>query len=238
MKSFKDMKLPKNMLRSLERNKFFKPTPIQAKSIPLIMKGSDVLGSSETGSGKTAAFSIPLISNIINGKKSYGLITCPTRELAQQIYSHINNLIDRKDNIKTSLLIGGEPIHKQLRTLKSDPKIIVGTPGRINDHLQKKSLKLNKITYFVLDETDRMLDMGFEEQIEKIKKSFKAKPQTILFSASIPKEIIKLTNKYLVKPVRVEVGVNSLPVSSIDQQVINLTKKEKYKSLLKVISKN
>ena len=118
MKSFKDMKLPKNMLRSLERNKFFKPTPIQAKSIPLIMKGSDVLGSSETGSGKTAAFSIPLISNIINGKKSYGLITCPTRELAQQIYSHINNLIDRKDNIKTSLLIGGEPIHKQLRTLK------------------------------------------------------------------------------------------------------------------------
>lgn len=237
MKSFKDMKLPNNMLRSLERNKFFKPTPIQEKSIPLIMEGSDVLGSSETGSGKTAAFSIPLISNIINGKKSYGLITCPTRELAQQIYSHVNNLIDRKDNIKTSLLIGGEPIHKQLRTLKSDPKIIIGTPGRINDHLKKKNLRLNKITYFVLDETDRMLDMGFEEQIEKIKQSFKAKPQTILFSASIPKEIIKLTNKYLVKPTRVEVGVNSLPVSSIDQQVINLTKKEKYKSLLKVISK-
>ena len=236
MKSFKDMQLPKNMLRSLERNKFFKPTPIQAKSIPLIMKGSDLLGSSETGSGKTAAFSIPLISNIIDGKKSYGLITCPTRELAQQIFSHINNLIDRKDNIKTSLLIGGEPIHKQLRTLKGDPKIIIGTPGRINDHLKKKSLKLNKITYFVLDETDRMLDMGFEEQIQKIKQSFKVRPQTILFSASIPKEIIKLTNKYLVRPVRVEVGVNSLPVRSIDQQVINLTKKEKFKSLLKIIS--
>ena len=140
MKSFKDMKLPKNMLRSLERNKFSNLPLFKAKSIPLIMKGNDVLGSSETGSGKTAAFSIPLISKIINEKNSFGLITCPTRELAQQIHSHINNLIDRKDNIKTSLLIGGEPFHKQLKTLKSELKIIVGTPGRINDHLQKKVL--------------------------------------------------------------------------------------------------
>ena len=168
MQSFYEYNLSDNLNKSLKTLGFKNPTEIQSKTIPIALKRHDILASAETGSGKTAAYLIPLIHHISTIGGISGLILTPTRELAQQVTDVSKSLVGYKSKIETALIVGGASMNNQLRQLKKRPKIIVGTPGRINDHLEKKTLNLKYFNFFVLDEADRMLDMGFEDQVEKL----------------------------------------------------------------------
>ena len=206
MQNFNLFKIENSLKGSINLMKFKEPTPIQSWAIPVALEGKDILGTAQTGTGKTLAFSIPLINKLILDKNAFALVTCPTRELATQVMDAIKNLISDKINIKTALLIGGQSMQKQLRQLGKRARLIVGTPGRINDHLKRKSLNLSATKYLVLDETDRMLDMGFTPQIEMILKFVPKNNQTLLFSATLPKDIIRISERNLTKPVRISVG--------------------------------
>jgi superfamily II DNA/RNA helicase len=212
---------------------FTAPTPIQVSSIPLALEGRDILGSAQTGTGKTAAFSIPLVELLSRSKQGSALVLTPTRELANQVIAVIIQLLGKSNPIKAACLIGGESMHKQLGQLKSRPRIIVGTPGRINDHLDRKSLKLSDTGFLVLDETDRMLDMGFGIQIDRILKYLPVKKQTLMFSATLPEEIVRMSAKYLKNPERVSMGATNVPSIKIKQEVIHIKQEQKYQELIK-----
>jgi len=184
MEKFTDFGLPAQLLASLERINYNIPTPIQAQAIPLALSGKDILGSAQTGTGKTAAFGIPLIARLLTMSRGTALVLTPTRELAVQIMDILTQLLGARSTIKAALIIGGESMPAQTVLLRSRPRIIVGTPGRINDHLERGTLMLNEVAFLVLDETDRMLDMGFSPQLEKIAKYLPAQRQTLMFSAS------------------------------------------------------
>ena len=236
MHSFSEYRLSDNLNKSLRDLHFNKPTEIQSKTIPLGIEGSDILASAETGSGKTASYLIPLINKISKEGKTSGLILTPTRELAQQVSEVCKSLLGYKSNINLALIVGGASMRNQLVQLKKRPKIIIGTPGRINDLLEKKSLILKYFNYFVLDEADRMLDMGFQDQVEKIIQYLPIKRQSLLFSATLPKEIIKLSSKYLKNPVRVNVKENKVIKTQIKQKVLNTKTEMKYDQLVDEIS--
>ena len=236
MYSFSEYRLSDNLNKSLRDLRFNKPTEIQSKTIPLGIEGSDILASAETGSGKTASYLIPLINKISSEGKVSGLILTPTRELAQQVSEVCNSLLGYKSNINLALIVGGASMQNQLVQLKKRPKIIIGTPGRINDLLEKKSLILKYFNYFVLDEADRMLDMGFQDQVEKIIQYLPIKRQSLLFSATLPKEIIKLSSKYLKNPIRVNVKENKVIKTQIKQKVLNTKTEMKYDQLVDEIS--
>ncbi len=236
MHSFSEYRLSDNLNKSLRDLRFNMPTEIQSKTIPLGIEGSDILASAETGSGKTASYLIPLINKISKEGKTSGLILTPTRELAQQVSEVCNSLLGYKSNINLALIVGGASMQNQLVQLKKRPKIIIGTPGRINDLLEKKSLILKYFNYFVLDEADRMLDMGFQDQVEKIIQYLPIKRQSLLFSATLPKEIIKLSSKYLKNPVRVNVKENKVIKTQIKQKVLNTKTEMKYDQLVDEIS--
>merc|ERR1712167_360212 len=161
----------------------------------------------------------------------------PTRELAVQVGEVLAGLIEHKMNIKSATLIGGESMQKQLRQLRKRPRLIIGTPGRLNDHLQRRSLRLNETYFLVLDETDRMLDMGFTPQIEQILKFVPKRHQTLLFSATLPQNILKITERYLNDPIRIRVGSTTTPISKIKQEVIQVNEGEKYNKLLEELYK-
>ena len=222
MNSFEGLSLSQGLNKALKKIDFKEPTPIQAQAIPLAMAGKDILGSAQTGTGKTAAFSIPLIESILTSDTSMALVLTPTRELAKQVMEVITSLLSDLNHINTACLIGGEQMTRQLKQLKKKPRIIVGTPGRINDHLDRKTLKLNQTNYVVLDETDRMLDMGFGIQIDSILKFVPKTRQTLLFSATIPKEIEKLSSKYLTNPERVSVGATNVVAPNIKHDILKI----------------
>lgn len=232
MQNFNLFKIENSLKSSINRMKFKEPTPIQSQAIPLALEGKDILGTAQTGTGKTLAFSIPLINKLILDKNAFALVTCPTRELATQVMDAIKNLISDKINIKTALLIGGESMQKQLRQLGKRARLIVGTPGRINDHLKRKSLNLSATKYLVLDETDRMLDMGFTPQIEMILKFVPKNHQTLLFSATLPKNILRISERYLTRPVRISVGSTTVPIAKIKQETLQVYKENKYDELI------
>jgi len=232
MQNFNLFKIEDSLKDSINRMKFKEPTPIQNQAIPIALEGKDILGTAQTGTGKTLAFSIPLINKLILDKNAFALVTCPTRELATQVMDAIRNLISNKINIKTALLIGGESMQKQLRQLGKRSRLIVGTPGRINDHLKRKSLNLSATKYLVLDETDRMLDMGFTPQIEMILKFVPKDHQTLLFSATLPKDILRISERYLTKPVRISVGSTTVPIAKIKQETLQVYKENKYDELI------
>jgi ATP-dependent RNA helicase DeaD len=233
MDNFSTLSLPAPLMAAIEKMNFTEPTPIQAKAIPFALEGRDILGSAQTGTGKTAAFGIPLIAYLMQNQKNSALVMTPTRELALQVVKAIGELCGNQPDIKTALLIGGEPIQRQLQQLQRRPRLLVGTPGRINDHLERGSLMLHNTGFLVLDETDRMLDMGFSIQIERILKFMPAKRQTLLFSATLPADIIKISQKYLNNPERVAVGSSSTPIAKIKQETVHLKEDEKYAQLLK-----
>ncbi|MDA7807765.1 DEAD/DEAH box helicase [Candidatus Pelagibacter sp.] len=232
MENFKLLKIEDSLKNSLEKMKFTKPTPIQAMAIPVALEGKDILGTAQTGTGKTLAFSVPLINKLILDKNAFALVMCPTRELATQVMAAIKSIISDKINIKTALLIGGEAMQKQLRQLGNRSRIIVGTPGRINDHLKRKSLNLSATKYLVLDETDRMLDMGFTPQIELILKFVPKDHQTLLFSATLPQNIVRISERYLNKPQRISTGSTSVPIAKIKQETLQVFKENKYDQLV------
>jgi len=237
MKSFAEMGLPEFLRHTLNHLKFDVPTQIQSVSIPIALEGKDILGSAQTGTGKTAAFAIPLIVNLYNKPNSTALVMTPTRELASQVMSQFTSLLGKKTKTRSALLIGGDSIFKQLNQLKNKPRLIVGTPGRINDHLKRNSLQLEHMDFLVLDETDRMLDMGFSVQINEILKHAPAKRQTLLFSATLPPNIIKLSKQYMTDPVRVEVDKSSEQPLNIKQEVIYTGADKKYNYLKSEIEK-
>lgn len=232
--SFDNYGLPAKLLHALTRMKFTVPTPIQQQAIPLALKGQDILGSAQTGTGKTGAFGIPVIAGLLENPESAALIMTPTRELAGQVIAALEPMIPTAD-IRSALLIGGESMPRQLHQLHFNPRLIVGTPGRINDHLERGSLKLGNVRYLVLDETDRMLDMGFGIQIERILKHVSDDRQTLLFSATLPANIVKLSGKYMRNPVRIAVGSTNTPLSKIKQEVIHTADAEKYSRLIEQI---
>jgi ATP-dependent RNA helicase DeaD len=237
MTKFEDFGLQSDLLKKLAELNFTTPTPIQSESIPVALKGRDILGTAQTGTGKTAAFGIPLISHLLNNPEDTALVMAPTRELAWQVMDNLRKMLSANSKINLALLIGGEQINKQFGQLKANPRIVVGTPGRINDHLIRKSLKLNKMRFLVLDETDRMLDMGFGIQIDEILESAPMDRQTLLFSATLPKNILKLSSNYLKDPVRISAGSLNTPIAQIKQETIKVSESEKYDQLLEQLDK-
>ena len=234
MENFKSLNLEQTLMDSIAVINFKTPTPIQAQSIPIALEGKDILGTAQTGTGKTAAFGIPLVNFLLKTKKDTALIMTPTRELATQVMQTMASLIG-KGNIRSALLIGGDSMQKQLKQMKRNPRLIVGTPGRINDHLERRTLNLNTTTFLVLDESDRMLDMGFTPQINQVLRTVPKKHQTLLFSATLANNIVRLAEKYLTNPVRVSVGSTSTPIDKIKQEVVHVKDGDKYNQLIKEI---
>ena len=232
MTTFQDFALPEALQHKLDALGFDKPTPVQERAIPAALEHRDILGSAQTGTGKTAAFSIPLLTKIMNHADVYGIIVTPTRELALQVDEQIRAFLSAKSKIRSVVLIGGASIERQVQALGKRPKIVVGTPGRIIDHLERKSLDLSGFNYVVLDETDRMLDMGFSAPIAEIFSHVSEDRQTLLFSATLPKNIQKISAQYLQNPVRVEMGqVNSVG-DNIVQSTQFVSKDGKFKMLV------
>lgn len=231
--TYAEMHLPATLQKALAAMNFTSPTPIQEQTIPHALEGRDILGTAMTGSGKTAAFSIPMIARLLASPRGSALILTPTRELAQQVEKVVKELLGQYSPIKTALLIGGESMPVQLQQLRTRPRIIVGTPGRIIDHLQRGSLMLHDAGFLVLDETDRMLDMGFGDQIAQILKYVPQQRQTLLFSATLPPQIQKIAATHLKNPVRIEIGEANKAADRIVQETRELQPEEKYPTLLK-----
>lgn len=228
---FNKLNLPAPLLSSLTKMGFNQPTPIQEQAIPLALEGHDIMGTAQTGTGKTGAYSIPIIARLMNDPSAAALILTPTRELAGQVLTVIQQMGDSA-HLNTALLIGGDSMRKQMQQLQRRPRIIVGTPGRINDHLTRRSLNLQNVRMMVLDETDRMLDMGFSVQIEQILKYMPAERQTLMFSATLPRQILKISERYMNNPKRVSVGSTTAPAQDVTQSIIRTTEGAKYDDLV------
>lgn len=236
MQDFTSLGLPQQLMRSLEAMKFVTPTPIQAQAIPPALEGKDILGSAQTGTGKTGAFGIPMATKLLASPRGTALVLTPTRELAVQVQDMLNQLLGKYSPIKSVLLIGGESMPRQISELRMRPRVIVGTPGRINDHLERGSLMLHDANFLVLDETDRMLDMGFMPQLERIVKFLPAQRQTLMFSATLPDNIVKLSERFLKSPVRVSVGSTVAAAPKIKQEILRVSDEGKYGELLKQVN--
>lgn len=232
MKSFKDYGINPSLLDQLNKIGFKTPTPIQDKAIPHILSKRDILASAGTGTGKTGAFGIPLAMHLAEDKQNQALVLLPTRELALQVIKALQDFTCGKIKSETALVIGGDSIEKQMAKLKRNPRIIVGTPGRINDHIKRGTINLSKINYFVLDEVDRMLDMGFGVQLDKIASYLTNEKQTLMFSATLPSNIKKLSRKYLQNPIEVSVESSNKSPKNIKQEEVSLKNEEKYSYLL------
>ncbi len=209
------------------------PTPIQEQAIPFVLSGRNVLASAQTGTGKTIAYAIPMLQQLINNPTDTALVLVPTRELAIQVRDAIRQMIGKKEGLRLALIIGGEPMMKQFSQLKANPRIIIGTPGRTIDHLKRRSLNLQSTKFWVLDETDRMLDMGFSIQLEEIAQYLPEERQTMMFSATLPKSIMRLAHMYLTADhERISVDIDTKASKNITQEVIRISQGQKYPELL------
>ncbi len=237
MQNFNEAGLPQPLFHRLEQIGITVPTPVQVQAIPHALNGKDILASAQTGTGKTFAFGIPLVTRLLNNSRGTALILLPTRELAAQVLKELDKLIG-SSKIRTALLIGGEDMRRQFRQLQANPRLIVGTPGRINDHLERGSLKLHDTDFLVLDEVDRMLDLGFGVQLDEIKRYLiSPNRQTLMFSATLPANIQKLSAKYLTDPIRITIGSSRAPAENVEQENVRLQDSEKYPRLLEELEK-
>jgi ATP-dependent RNA helicase DeaD len=235
MNNFENMGLSPEILDALDDLGFQRPYPIQEQVIPLLWSGSDIIGQAHTGTGKTAAFGLPILEIVNeNNPNVQALIIVPTRELAVQVAEDINSY-GKKTNKHALALYGGVSKYVQLEAMKNNPLIIVGTPGRLLDHLDGGSLVLDDVLCVVLDEADRMLEMGFIEDVELIMKSIKGKHQTALFSATIPKSVLKLARRYMNNPREVLIESDDLNVKEIEQYYVTTDSRTKSKSLMKLL---
>jgi len=232
--SFYGLGIAPGILNTLERIKFKVPTPIQLRVIPLAIEGKDVIGIAQTGTGKTHAFAIPMVQCLAQ-KKGMGLVLAPTRELAIQINEAFVGLADQF-GMRTACLIGGAPMDPQVQALRKGPRVVIATPGRLLDHMGKWNLLPNEVAMLVLDEADRMLDMGFAPQIERILRFLPKDRQTMLFSATIPKEIIDIASKYMRLPVCVEIAPSGTTVEDVTQELFIVKKEAKLKLLGKILA--
>nr|WP_319999050.1 DEAD/DEAH box helicase [uncultured Draconibacterium sp.] len=240
---FEDLKLHPAILKALKDENYSEPTSIQAQAIPLVLEKKDVLGSAQTGTGKTAAFAIPIIQHLINntqhekGKRRIkSLVVTPTRELAIQIGESFN-AYGKYSNLQNTVIFGGVPQNPQVRQLQKGVDILVATPGRLLDLISQNHISLQDIKYFVLDEADRMLDMGFIHDIKKLLKLLPKQRQSLFFSATMPTKIVKLSQEILINPKKVAVNPVSSTAETIQQQIYFTNKSDK-KNLLLHILKN
>src|ERR1700722_9777553 len=228
MESFQELGLPEFLGKSLKQMNFSKPTPVQAQAIPAALEGKDVIASAQTGTGKTAGFGIPLLTFLSKHPDQTALILTPTRELAAQVLEVLRKLTGTHFLGGSVLLIGGANMGGQISALIRKPRLVIGTPGRVIDHLGRGSLVLSSAGFLVLDEADRMLDMGFAPQLEEIRKRLNPSRQTLLFSATFPSDIQKMANSYLKNPVRITIGATTKPVEKIVQEVVYATESRKF----------
>lgn len=231
---FEGLGIAPNLIQVLDRMRFQVPTPIQHQAIPIAIEGKDVLGIAQTGTGKTAAFGIPMVQRLAQ-KKGRGLVLVPTRELAIQVDEVIQKF-GRSLGIRTAVLIGGSSMIHQIQNLRKNPKIIIATPGRLIDHIQQKNVYLNDVEILVLDEADRMLDMGFQPQIEKILRFVPKDRQTMLFSATMPQEIVKITSLHMKLPVSVEIAPSGTAAQHVTQEVYIVHQEAKKDLLQKLLN--
>lgn len=233
---FLGLGLSPKILDFLKHNNFKVPTPIQHQSIPAGLEGKDLIGVAQTGTGKTLAYGLALIQRLstIKGK---GLILLPTRELALQVHEALFK-IGRMHDIFAVVLIGGESMGKQFDGLRRNPRLIIATPGRLIDHMQRRSVKLNEVKILALDEADRMLDMGFAPQLNEILKTVPKERQTLLFSATIPSTIVKIAASYMKLPVRVEVAPSGTAAEHVEQEIILINKEAKQAQLETILKEH
>jgi ATP-dependent RNA helicase DeaD len=233
---FRDLGLSEMMINSLHAKGFEEPTPIQAKTIPFLLKNEkDLIGKAQTGTGKTAAFGIPLIENIVpDSKKIQAIILAPTRELAIQVAEELSSFAEQQ---KTRIIAvyGGQPIERQISRLQRGVDIVVGTPGRILDHLERKTLDISKVSYIVLDEADEMLNMGFIEDIEAILKAAPKQRRTVLFSATMPHHIESLAKKYMNEYEVISVASENIGKANIQQIYFEVPQSDKFEALFRII---
>src|SRR3989338_7079887 len=222
------------ILEILDHIKFKTPTPIQLKAIPLAIEGKDVIGIAQTGTGKTHAFAIPMIQNLAQ-KEGVAVVLAPTRELAIQIDEAVR-VLAHSFKMKTACLIGGAPMRPQEETLRRHPSIIIATPGRFIDHMESRRIMIAKVNMLVLDEADRMLDMGFAPQVEKILKNMTRERQTMLFSATIPAEIMRMIHMYMKLPVHVEIAPSGTTAEHLTQELYIVRREAKMSLLSKVLA--
>ena len=232
-KDFYGLGIAPGILQVVAKLNFKIPTPIQAQSIPIAISGKDLMGIAQTGTGKTLAFGIPLIQHVLNGT-GFGLVLAPTRELALQIDEALRG-VGTSLNLRTATLIGGEAISRQIRDLHRNPQIIIATPGRLIDHLSQKTVSLQKVSVLVIDEADRMLDMGFAPQLNRILSVLPRNRQTMLFSATMPEQIISIAKAYMKFPIRVEIARSGTTVKEVTQELFFVSQEEKPRLLEKVL---
>ncbi|MFA5157138.1 MAG: DEAD/DEAH box helicase [Candidatus Omnitrophota bacterium] len=222
------------ILEILERIKFKVPTPIQIKAIPMAIEGKDVVGIAQTGTGKTHSFAIPMVQRLAQ-KKGIGLVLAPTRELAIQIDEAVQG-IAHPFGMRTACLIGGAPMNDQIIALRKSPRVVIATPGRLLDHMGQWNVIPDEVVMLVLDEADRMLDMGFAPQIEKILRFMPKERQTMLFSATMPKEIMAIAAKYMKLPVSVEIAPSGTTAERVTQELFIVKKDAKLRLLGKLLA--
>ncbi len=234
--AFREMKLSESVMRALDDMGFEEATPVQRQAIPMAMEGRDIIGQAQTGTGKTAAFGIPMVEAISpDSRVIEGIVIVPTRELALQVAEELNKIGHHK-GIHTVPIYGGQDIRWQIKALKNRPQIIAGTPGRLIDHMiRRKTIRADDIRIAVLDEADEMLDMGFIEDIETILETTPAGRQTLLFSATVPKPVEKLAQRFMKDPIRLQLGEKSITVPATEQIYLEVPEKQKFDVLSRLL---
>jgi ATP-dependent RNA helicase DeaD len=232
--TFSDFGLSNELEKALSNMGFEEPTPIQAQAIPIGLQGKDMIGQAQTGTGKTTAFGVPLLEQVSKDEGVQGLVLAPTRELAVQVAEELNR-IGQVKGIRTLPIYGGQDINRQIRGLKNRPQIIAATPGRLIDHIERKTIRLANLKMVVLDEADEMLNMGFIEDIERILGEIKGERQTMLFSATMPKRIQTLAEKFMQEPELVKIKAKEMTVTNIEQHYMEVHEKQKFDVLCSLL---
>ena len=233
---FEDMNISNEICRAVLDMGFEEATPIQSQAIPVILEGKDIIGQSQTGTGKTAAFGIPLLERINpEDRRLQALILCPTRELAIQVSEEFRKLLKYKDNIRVLPIYGGQPIDRQIAALRKGTQVVIGTPGRVMDHMRRRTIKAETVQMMVLDEADETLDMGFREDIETILVKIPEEHQTLLFSATLSPEILDITKRFQKNPEFIKIVRKELTVPNIEQYYFDVKEKTKLDALCRII---
>ncbi len=232
--SFNDLSLSSRVLQALQKLGLTTPTPIQQQSIPSVISGKDIVGIAQTGTGKTLAYGLPLVELIIKDTGSQGLILVPTRELALQVDAEIHK-VSLSFRIQSAVLIGGASMYAQKLALRRGPRIVIATPGRLLDHLEQKTISLSRVRMLVLDEADRMLDMGFQPQMKRILELVPKDRQTLLFSATLSSDIMAIATKHMKMPLRVEIAPAGTTADRVTQELFFVTRDDKSRLLEKLL---
>ena len=232
--TFQGLGIAPGILAILQRLQYVQPTPIQSQTIPVAIEGKDVVGVAQTGTGKTLAFAVPMVQRLANSR-SQGLVLLPTRELALQVDEEFRK-IGHPLGLRTAVLIGGLSLRPQVQAIRRNPHVIIATPGRLIDHLQQKNIRLGSINTLVLDEADRMLDMGFLPQITRILQAVPKDRQTMLFSATLSQEVMTIASSHMKLPVRIEIAPSGTTVEKVTQEIFIVAKNAKRRLLEKILS--